>query len=382
MTEGSDKRCNPTADDGIPVDDPIHQQSSRWTDDEFEAYMARELQKDPLAAEYPEIFAAAPKCLVQWRRRYRGNPNLWKRLFDKQRVLKEFIEAAPIMDAVQTFVQNNAPSVDSPDQRFTVVDLASGKGFLSMFLSELLPPSKVRRFVLMDKAWPMHGMTPQPHHISWEHIYGEVPANDNPVDDTSGNDRTAPQRYIETWPIPLTTSRQDLKHGNQRRNMEAKFFQNEGPVILLAVHLCGTLSLKAVQFFNDHPDTIRFFALKPCCLPGMIHAKRHEVFSFGPHHSFDSKLVCVQGKWNKNKWHGPNRQKLAGVFDVWAHNLFLGINDTNAEKAQVTIRVQHDGGYQNTFLFAERFPTTAAVWEKLDAQKSPMCVPIQTEMDY
>lgn len=341
------------------------QPESSWTsDDEFEAIMAAELQNDPLAKDYPDVFALAPKCLVKWRRRYRGNPSLWKRLFHKQKILKEFIEAAPIVDAVRTFVAH-AP-VSSEAERFTVVDLASGKGFLSMFLSELLEPSKVRRFVLMDKAWPMHGTTPQPHHISWEHIYGEVPADSQ---DDDAPDATKPKKYIETWPIPITTSRQDLKHGNQRRNMEAKFFGHE-PVILLAVHLCGTLSLKAVEFFNDNP-TIRFFALKPCCLPGMIHAKRHEVFSFGSHHSFDSKLVCVKGKWNKDQWYGPNRKQMASVFDVWTENLFLGVDDSQAKKQKVNIRVQHDGGYQNEFLFAERLPATEAVWEKI-------CVPIQT----
>jgi hypothetical protein len=36
-----------------------------------------------------------------------------------------------------------------------------------------------------------------------------------------------------------------------------------------------------------------------------------------------------------------------------------------AQKLQRTIMVQIDGGYQNEFLFAQRFPTTAEVWEAL-----------------
>ena len=41
-----------------------------------------------------------------------------------------------------------------PGERFTIVDLCSGKGFLSMVLSELLPSERVERCVLVDKAWP------------------------------------------------------------------------------------------------------------------------------------------------------------------------------------------------------------------------------------
>ncbi len=357
----------------VVVDDELPQESFGLSDDEFEALMYRELHQHPLSEQYPDVFGLAPKCLVKWRQRYRGNRSLWKRLFHKERVLKEFIEAAPIIDAVRHFVDH--AEVTSPEEKFTVVDLASGKGFLSMFLSEILPPSKIRRFVLMDKQWPMHGSTPKPHHMSWEHIYGEVGQHDG-----ASHAEEKPQKYIDTWPIPLTTSKQDLKHGNQRRNLEETFLRKDGPVILLAIHLCGILSLKAVNFFNDNPENIRFFALKPCCLPGMIHAKRHEVFSFGDHHSFDSKLVCVQGKWNKDKWCGPKRARLSGFFDIWASNLFLGINDETAKKAKVHIRVQQDGGYQNEFLFAERLPVTKSVWDSLESHMQndtlSTCLPI------
>jgi hypothetical protein len=352
---------NEVAGDVALQNDLDDTESFGLSDAEFEKLMAEALRKDPIAVKYPEVFELGPKCLVQWRRRYRGNRPVWKRLFNQERVLKEFIEAAPIIDAVRIFV-DRAPLAQSESEKFTVIDLASGKGFLSMFLSEMLPPSKILRFVLMDKAWPMHGTTPQPHHMSWDHIYGEPPS------DPSRNDHNPdkPQLlYVDTMPIPLATSKQDLKHGNQRRNLEAKFLSN-GPVILLAVHLCGTLSLKAVNFFNDHPDVIRFFALKPCCLPGMIHAKRHEIFSFGDHHSFDSKLVCVHGKWNKDKWRGPQRAKLEAYFEVWANNLFWGVNASTARKALVHVEVQHGGGFQNSFIFAERLPETTSVWDKLD----------------
>jgi len=37
----------------------------------------------------------------------------------------------------------------------TVVDLCSGFGYLSMFLSEMLDPDRVKRMVLVDNGWPV-----------------------------------------------------------------------------------------------------------------------------------------------------------------------------------------------------------------------------------
>lgn len=324
--------------------------SPNWTDEEFEFFLGKELEKNPLSKEYPALFAIAPKLLCKWRQRYRGNPSLWKRLFQKDRVLKEFIESVPVIDAVQKLV-TNAELING--EKFTIIDLACGRGYLSMFLSELLPPQKVEKFVLVDRQWPMHNMTPEPHHISWTHIYGSF---------KEVEDQSIPC-YYESWPISLNTSRVNLKKSREIDSMEQRLFTNKGPIILVAVHLCGTLSLKAVELFNNNPDT-RFFCLKPCCLPGMVHAKRDEIFQLGDH-SFDSKLVCMAGKWKKNVWHGPPRSVTRNYFNRWVENLFLGMNDTDAAKIRKTIMVQHAGGYQNEFLFAERLPETAPLWDEL-----------------
>lgn len=131
---------------------------------------------------------------------------------------------------------------------------------------------------------------------------------------------------------------------------------------------------------------------------GMVHAKRDEIFRLGDH-SFDSKvsniyryidcvvmkafnlhftffemecdcdpynqLVCMAGKWKKNVWKGPPRHVTKVYFERWAENLFLGMNDRDAAKIKKNISVQHGGGYQNEFLFAERLPETAPVWDVL-----------------
>jgi len=81
-----------------------------------------------------------------------------------------------------------------------------------------------------------------------------------------------------------------------------------GPIIVLAVHLCGTLSIKAVDMFNNN-DNVKLFALKPCCLPKMVYANRGDIFKLG-NHEFDAKDVCSNGAFNKKNWDGPPRWHL------------------------------------------------------------------------
>jgi len=99
----------------------------------------------------------------------------------------------------------------------------------------------------------------------------------------------------------------------------------------------------------------------------MVHVKRHEIFTLGSH-SFDSKLVCMAGRWKKNVWKGTPRTTTKSYFERWAENLFLGIDDTDTVKVQKRIMVQQNGGYQNEFLFAERRPETEVVWDFLCQQ--------------
>ena len=112
--------------------------------------------------------------------------------------------------------------------------------------------------------------------------------------------------------------------------MKKHFFDRiEGPIVILAIHLCGTLSLKAIDMFNKN-EKVSFFALKPCCLPNMIHAKRDETFAIG-NHEFPARDVCSHGRFKKNKWKGPPRWYLKEKFDTWAENLYLGIDTTDHE---------------------------------------------------
>lgn len=413
------------------------------SDEEFRKVCKERLSEHPLCEEYPELFDKAACAFVAWRKRYATrDPKLWNRLFSLDRVLKEFIEAAPVLHAVVEMIDQDDSCGNGDNKKsYTIIDLCSGKGFLGMLLSEMLPPSKVFRIVLMDKAWPMRNSEAKDGHINWEHIYGTY--NDAPDDDESKTDDDITDRplvcqevdsssslkppsssskssssksYYDTWPIPMDTSKQDLKSSRQLLQIKKHYLSNpqEHPVIILAIHLCGILSLRAIDLFNDNP-AVGFLALKPCCLPGMIHAKRHEVFRVG-NHCFPAEEVCVHGKWNKNKWQkGPPRSHLEPKFKKWSRHLYRGLgyrnedderetaenvteeqsetaaaasssddsnltnsNDSEAKKQKAAkeglfrkvhtrVGVQHEGGFQNDFLFVERLPVaTTSVWKDFE----------------
>ena len=102
----------------------------------FADWLDKALRAAPNQAAYGQTYLDSAAAVVRWRRRYRGNPKLWNRLM-KDKVVKELIECAPVVAACRDYVDAHTTPV-------TVVDLCSGKGYLAMLLSELLPPIKCR----------------------------------------------------------------------------------------------------------------------------------------------------------------------------------------------------------------------------------------------
>ena len=145
---------------------------SRPRDEEgFRRWFERELSTAPNQEAYSTLYADAVEAVVRWRRRFEGHPDMWKRLMKRDKVVKELIESAPVIQRVRELVEHESQL--GPDERFTIVDLCSGKGYLSMYLAELLPPDKVERCVLVDIAWPRCGADMiGPGQMNWEHIYG------------------------------------------------------------------------------------------------------------------------------------------------------------------------------------------------------------------
>ena len=135
----------------------------------------------------------------------------------------------------------------------------------------------------------------------------------------------------------------DVKQAGQLRQMERHVFQkHRGPFVILAVHLCGTLSIKAVEMFNHHP-TAAMFALKPCCLPEWAHTNTHVAWNVGGH-CIPCAEVCAKGKWKANRWVGPPRSHLRAKFAKWCDHLYDAIDVSDAEKTAETIEIQTEGG--------------------------------------
>lgn len=293
-------------------------------DEEWCRWLRDELQACPAYADHAALLDECCQVAGRWRARFWHDRALWSRIRRGGRLAKELSEIAPVL--ARTRAEVAALPADSKE--LVIMDLCSGFGYLGMFLSELLPPHRVDKIVLVDRQWAPHNVELQAHHLSTDHV------------------------LADGWPIRLTTSRADLKTRSDRRNLARTFLSQGHPVFVLGVHLCGTLSLRALEIFNDAPCCTHL-ALKPCCLPIMLHARRCEVFEVG-NHSFPACHVCVDGRWRRNQWVGRTPADDAErKFHRWADHLGLGVLP-HGGKVSVEKHVVQRGWFQNSFVFCSR----------------------------
>lgn len=141
------------------------------------------------------------------------------------------------------------------------------------------------------------------------------------------------QRSDDLFPIELTYRKYDLKDQSSLRKGLGKHVieRAPGPLMLLGVHLCGTLSIRAVQVFNDFPKCV-FLALKPCCLPHPALGDRGVAWRLGQH-TIMAKDVVGAGRYKKGKWVGKNKSLLAPIFRTWVCELGNAVDLKNAAQA-------------------------------------------------
>ena len=303
-------------------------------------------------AEYAAECAAGAAAVVAWRRRYAGDRALWQRLTrrDKRgntKCVKELAECLPVLRQAAAAI-NQLPLQGG--ERATVLDLCSGKGYLAMFLADggLVDAERVERITLVDSAFPPLGGDPQPHHIHIDHLAGVA--------------RATGLSYAASAPIRLDVTKRNLKKRRQLQQLlERHVLGATGPVVILAVHLCGTLALRAVDLFNDGGGKVTMLALKPCCLPAQVpdELKLERTFTIGTH-QFPASEVTARGKWvsrsagNGKTWQGPPRAHLEPRFERWAAHLLRGMEvGEGGERRLERVQVQAES-YQNVFLFARR----------------------------
>jgi len=263
-------------------------------------------------------------------------------------------------------VKQRLEALAPQDGPATLLDLCSGLGFLGMLLAEVLPADRVHACVLLDQAWPMKGGVQGQPGARQDEKSEDKEAAEEEVEEAvaatgSASTAVATSRRRRTrlnwdhiyglpWPITLTTRRADLKLPSTHAQILAKILEPApGPVFILGVHLCGVLSIRAVETFNRGPKCVGL-VLKPCCLPAMEYMKRQTHWTLGAH-SFAASEVCMWGKYNRNQWQGPAKATLASRFGRWADNLYRGILAENKHYDRVSLV---DGHYQNAYLIAER----------------------------
>jgi len=208
-----------------PADECEEVEPSRESSVDWCVWLREHVRAAPIYPEHRVVLEACCDAAERWRERFGDRSALWSRIRGggKGRLAKELIESAPVLSRVLSHVESMEllPDADparpegEADPRLVILDLCSGFGYLGMFLSELLPPSKVGVIVLIDIRWAPHNVARQPHHLSDAHL------------------------TFPGWPIRLTSSRADLKTPSDRRGLARTFLSGHAPALLLAIHLCA-----------------------------------------------------------------------------------------------------------------------------------------------
>ena len=316
-----------------PPSDLLYAQKGNTSDAAFADWLREQIDLLPIATQYPSIARRAHAAICRWRLRF--SREVWGKFWKRQRLLKELNEYGPIIDHLErafraqkgpqgggsTRVDDDGmdgcvPRVPGDAPPWTVVDLCSGFGFLGMFLAELLPSDRVERIVLCDRSWPMGGASAAlPHQISWDHVRSPG------------------------WRVPLETKKVDIKKSLQLKSLATHVLQrSRGPVAICAVHLCGTLSLRALQLFRAHPNIVSI-ALAPCCLPGKKHRAQSMEYAVGPYRFAAEEFHRLPG--------GRRR------FNEWCGHLHRAVDVDARWKALHHVPVQQRH-FQNKFIFGAK----------------------------
>jgi hypothetical protein len=177
---------------------------------------------------------------------------------NKSDITKEVTESWSIYSALSTLCQElNVGKADEEELCF--VDLCCGKGLTTGLLSVLYPQSTC---VAVD----LLGMDALPHFMS---SCAVTATSDNHVveDDKSGSFKNddMPSFIINNatyWKLDIMKDSFQHDLASEFKTVEKK----KKVPILVGMHLCGNLSLRAIELFQNITE-IRGIVLAPCCLP-------------------------------------------------------------------------------------------------------------------
>jgi hypothetical protein len=86
---------------------------------------------------------------------------------------------------------------------------------------------------------------------------------------------------------------------NARRKQGSEQPPKKAKIILLGVHLCGSLSLRAIQLVNENPSTIALACVKPCCLPSKKQLASQTYYTLG-NHRFETAQVYFPQRYSED----------------------------------------------------------------------------------
>jgi len=182
---------------------------------------------------------------------------------------KEIIEAYAVVEQIEKFSQSKADPI-------MIVDVCSGKGFFSLLAAHEFPNSHV---LMIDKDTRM----------DVQHIQS--------------------RSNMHLWSVDIVVT----ANLNERIREEIRSFQqkkeNNARVIMVGMHLCGDLSPRAVELFDQLLEDVHHLILAPCCL----------------HKVHDSKLK------QKAKADGidPYRAKVDQLYQMTCHVVGEELHESN-----------------------------------------------------
>lgn len=197
----------------------------------------------PSYVQYPILMERCRPIVQLWHDTFsESEPKIWKKM--KRGIPKELNEIAFILDEMINMC--NACSKEG----ITIIDMCSGFGFLSMFLSHLLPSQKVGRIIPIDILFLAHN------------------ANKTEIDDTTAHHLPTKHLTSDIHPIPIRPRKANIKKGRELKQV-SKYCISSSPsdVVILGVHLCKSLSVHTTKLFTMNSRSSRLY-LKPCCLVG------------------------------------------------------------------------------------------------------------------
>eukprot|EP00434_Breviolum_minutum_P002572 symbB.v1.2.002273.t1/scaffold122.1/size316190/6 len=329
-----------------PIDAPAAG-ASRWSPQALK----EQLDKLPVSRLFPELCEEVMGILHRWHQRL--PLKVWSRMVKVCKgsahqvpcVLKELNESAPVIGRVRRWVEALPPN----SQKACILDLGAGFGFLSMFLSELLPCDKVKEFCLMDMSYPNMGV------------------------DTSSGTTSVDHIYKLQWRIPMYTLKVDLKKKTTLNQIADRLFDSEDlrsvPIFACGIHLCNTLGIRAAQLFNENAK-VAGFAFVPCCFPTSRHVAQQVVYQLGQHRFearefLDPKVV-------------PSNTER---FQRWAKHILEGIEtDSNWKSIEHHELHRPSNGMfaQNVYIFAERPLNT----EPIEVETRGTCVVVDAKFGH